>query len=79
MSRQTSPGKLSENRSFLGYTSISSYRNQKVVTVDDKKLKKINDNLEKLCRELRIDETEVEIKTYKPASALLLDTTSVLS
>ena len=79
MSRQTSPGKLSDNRSFLGHTSMGSLRNQKVVTVDDKKLKKINDNLGKLCRELDIDETEVEIKIQKPVSALLLETTSVLS
>ena len=79
MSRQTSPGKLLDNRSFLGHTSMGSYKSQKVVTVDDKKLKKITDNLEKLCRELEIDETEIEIKTKKPVSALLLETTSVLS
>ena len=58
---------------------MGSYKSQKVVTVDDKKLKKITDNLEKLCRELEIDETDVQINTYKPASAFLLDTTSVLS
>ena len=42
---------------------MGSYKSQKVVTVDDKKLKKITDNLERLCRELEIDETEIEIKT----------------
>ena len=79
MSRQASPGKLSDNRSFLGRTSMGSYRNQKVVSVDDRKLKKINDNLGKLCRELEIDETDIEIEIQKPVSALLLETTSVSS
>ena len=59
MSRQTSPGRLTEKESSFGFNSRVSNSTQKIVSVDDKKLKRINDNLGQLCRELDIDDTEI--------------------
>ena len=79
ISRQTSPGKFTEKESSFGYNSLVSNKAQKIVSVDDQKLKKINDNLSQLCRELEIDDTEVEINVLRPVSSLLLETSSVRS
>lgn len=79
ISGQASPGKLTEKESSFGFNSLVSNKTQKIVSVDDKKLKKINDNLSQLCRELDIDETEVEINVLRPVSSLLLETSSVRS
>ena len=78
-SRQTSPGKLTEKHSSFGFNSLISKVNQKIISVDDTQLKKINDNLSQLCKELDIDDTEVEINVSRPVSSLLLETSSVQS
>ena len=73
-SRRTSPDRISQNQSIFNYnSSAGSGFTQKIIAVDGKKLKRINDNLGQLCKELDIDDADIDIPYHKPVSSLLLD------
>ena len=62
-----------DQRSVFDRTSTASPKNQVVVSIDDEKLKKINDSLSQLCEELDIDDAQLDVNYFQLSNRAIQD------